>query len=124
MIECISTLEGLDAEADPAPAPDLKKEADKVPAMCGAPEPPVEEVQTTAASITKLCVAADIKKPTEAEISSLVFIKQSLITFKQTFTSQISVFSQKLSSVTGEVATAASLEVQCSRCVSHSSCCR
>jgi len=42
----------------------------------------------------------------------LIIIKQSLITFKQTFVSQISVFSQKLSVVTGSPVTAASLGVK------------
>ena len=51
-------LKGLPATANPQPNPALQSEVSKVPAMCGAPEPPVSEVQTTAASIVNLCAAA------------------------------------------------------------------
>ena len=110
VIECIATIEGLPAAADPAPNTDLSGGVEAVPAMCGAPEPPVEEVQETASSITQLCTTLT-EQPTAAELTSLVFIKQSLLTFKQTFISQISIFSQQLSAITGAVVTAASLGV-------------
>ena len=48
-------LKGLPATANPQPNPALQSEVSKVPAMCGAPEPPVSEVQTTAADIVKIC---------------------------------------------------------------------
>ena len=78
--------------------------------MCGAPEPPVEEVQETASSITQLCTTLT-ERPTAAELTSLVFIKQSLLTSKQTLISQISIFSHQLAAITGAVVTAASLGV-------------
>ena len=39
-------------------------------------------------------------QPTAAELRTLVFIKQSLLTFRQTFTSQIAVFSNKMLALT------------------------
>ena len=81
-----------------------------VPAMCGAPEPPVSEVQSTAASIVRSCSAAT-EQPTAGELRTLIFIRQSLLTFKQTFTSQIAVFSNKLVALTDTTVTAASLSV-------------
>merc|ERR1712106_644135 len=111
VIECISKIEGLPDAEEPTPNKDLKKEADKVPAMCGQAAPPVKEVQKTSASIVKTCATAT-EKPSEAEVKSLLFIKKSLITFKQTFSSQITIFSQKLSDITGKSVTAASLNVQ------------
>ena len=110
VIDCITTLEGLPAAADPKPNPSLQSEVNKVPAMCGAPEPPVSEVQTTAASIVKTCASAT-QQPTAAELKTLIFIKQSLITFKQTFTSQITVFSNKMTALSDLTVTAASLSV-------------
>ena len=111
VIECIATIEELPAASDPEPNADLSNDVEDVPGMCGAPEPPVEEVQKTASSITKLCSTLT-EQPTAAELNTLIFIKQSLITFKQTFISQISIFSQKLSVITGSVVTAASLKVE------------
>ena len=87
-------MKGLPAASNPQPNPALQSEVNKVPAMCGAPEPPVSEVQTTAASIVRTCALAT-EQPTAAELKTLIFIKQSLITFQQTFTSQIPVFSNK-----------------------------
>ena len=110
VIECIATIEGLPAAADPAPNTDLSGGVEAVPAMCGAPEPPVEEVQETASSITQLCTTLT-EQPTAAELTSLVFIKQSLLTFKQAFISQISIFSHQQTTITGAVVTAASLGV-------------
>merc|ERR1712128_119243 len=78
---------------------------------CGQAAPPVKEVQKTSASIVKTCATAT-EKPSEAEIKSLLFIKKSLISFQQTFSSQITIFSQKLSDITGKSVTAASLKVQ------------
>ena len=80
------------------------------PALCGAPEPPVEEVQETASSITPLYTIIT-EQLTAAERASLVFIKQSLLTFKQAFISQISIFSHQQTTITGAVVTAASLGV-------------
>merc|ERR1712106_27453 len=111
VIDCISKIEGLPDAEEPTPNKDLKKEADKVPAMCGQAAPPVKEVQKTSASIVKTCATAT-EKPSEAEVKSLLFIKKSLISFKQTFSSQITIFSQKLSDITGKSVTAASLNVQ------------
>merc|ERR1712106_377988 len=111
VIECISKIEGLPDAEEPTPNKDLRKEADKVPAMCGQAAPPVKEVQKTSASIVKTCATAT-EKPSEAEVKSLLFIKKSLISFKQTFSSQITIFSQKLSDITGKSVTAASLNVQ------------
>merc|ERR1712106_835804 len=111
VIECISKIEGLPDAEEPTPNKDLKKEADKVPAMCGQAAPPVKEVQKTSASIVKTCATAT-EKPSEAEVKSVLFIKKSLISFKQTFSSQITIFSQKLSDITGKSVTAASLQVQ------------
>ena len=110
VIDCITSLESLPTVASPQPNTDLQSEINKVPAMCGAPSPPVEDVQTTAANIVQTCNSAT-QQPTQAELRTLVFIKQSLITFKQTFTSQITIFSNKLTALTDETATAASLEV-------------
>ena len=81
-----------------------------MPAMCGAPEPPVSEVQSTAASIVRSCSAAT-EQPTAAELKTLIFISQSLLVFKQTFTSQITVFSNKMTALTDLTVTAASLSV-------------
>jgi len=110
VISCITTLEGLPAASDPKPNPALQSEVNKVPAMCGAPEPPVSEVQTTAASIVKTC-ASVTQQPTQAELKTLIFIKQSLITFKQTFITQITIFSNKMTALTDVTVTAASLAV-------------
>jgi len=82
-----------------------------VPAMCSAPEPPVEEVQQTSASIVGLCQNLEFR-PAPGQLKSLTFIKQSLLTFKQTFTEQITTFSQKMSDITGESVTAFSLGIQ------------
>ena len=49
--------------------------------------------------------------PTAAELNTLIFIKQSLITFQLTFTSQISVFSNKMTVLTGTTVSAATLNV-------------
>ena len=111
VLECITRVEGLSAAADPKPNAALDDDISKIPAMCGDSEPPVEEVQETAASVTKTCLTLT-EQPTAAEMQILIIIKQSLITFKQTFVSQISVFSQKLSVVTGSPVTAASLGVK------------
>merc|ERR1719422_262008 len=111
VLECIETIEGLPSASDPSPNSDLSSNVEKVPAMCGAEEPPVEEVQNTAADITKTCGSLT-EQPTAAELNALLFIKVSLITFKQTFVSQISIFSQKLTSITGITITAASLKVE------------
>ena len=78
--------------------------------MCGAPEPPVEGVQETASSMTQLYTIIT-ERLTAAEQASLVFIKQSLLTFKETFISQISIFSHQQAAITGAVVTAASLGV-------------
>ena len=110
VLECISSLESLPAAADPQPNPELQSQVNAVPAMCGAPEPPVSEVQSTAASIVRSCSAAT-EQPTAGELRTLIFIRQSLLTFKQTFTSQIAVFSNKLVALTDTTVTAASLSV-------------
>ena len=78
--------------------------------MCGAPEPPVEEVQETASSITQLHTIIT-EQLAAAEQASSVFIKQSLLTFKETFISQTSIFSHQQAAITGAVVTAASLGV-------------
>ena len=110
VLECIGKIEGLDAANDPSENAALKENVEKVPAMCSQPEPPVEEVQKTAVDITSTCSSLT-EAPTEAEIKVLLFIKKSLITFKQTFTSQLTIFTQQLSSVTGVSITASSLSV-------------
>ena len=110
VLECITTIEGLETPSDASSNKDLKKNIDEVPAMCSQPEPPVEEVQKTAADIASVCSSLT-QQPTEAEVKSLLFIKKSLISFKQTFTSQITVFSQQLSAITGFTITEASLSV-------------
>ena len=100
VLECIEKVEGLPAPANPSTNHDLKDAIDKVPAMCSQPEPPVEEIQQVSANITKIC--KDLKEQkTEADMKSILFIKNPLISFKQTFTSQISLVSQQLSSLTG-----------------------
>ena len=112
VIECISTIENLpDDPEGPSIKDDLQDEAEKVPAMCSAPEPPVVEVQKTSASIVGLCQTLQYK-PAPGQLKSLTFIKQSLVTFKQTFTEQITTFSQKWSDITGESVTAASLGIK------------
>jgi len=111
VIECISKIENLPEAEEPKPNKDLKKDVDRVPAMCGEPEPPVEDIQKTSASIVQTCASAT-ERPTEAEIQSLIFIKKSLISFKQTFSSQTTIFSQKLSDITGEAVTASGLKVK------------
>jgi len=111
VIECISKIENLPEAEQPKPNKDLKKDVDRVPAMCGEPEPPVEDIQKTSASIVKTCTSST-ERPTEAEIQSLIFIKKSLISFKQTFSSQTTIFSQKLSDITGEAVTASGLKVK------------
>ena len=109
VIECISKIEGLPKAESPKKNKELQKKAKKVPAMCGAPEPPVDDVQETAAEIVKTCAAAT-EQPVEGQLKSLLFIKTSLISFKMTFTSQITVFSQQLSDITGVAVTAATLK--------------
>ena len=112
VLECIAKIEDLPTATNPEPNSELSSNVQKVPAMCGAAEPPVEEIQETAASITQICSSLTTQ-PTQAELNILVFIKQSLITFKQTFITQITIFSQKLSIITKtEVITAASLGVE------------
>ena len=111
VLECIVNIEGLPASSNPQPNPEFSANVERIPGMCGAPAPPVKEIQTTAASITALCSELT-EQPTEFELNTLLFIKQSLITFKQTFSSQITIFSQKLSVLTGTIISAASLEVQ------------
>merc|ERR1719228_2520834 len=95
VIECITKIEQLPEAESPAIDDNLQGEAEKVPAMCSAPEPPVEKVQETAASITGLCQNLEFR-PAPGQLKSLTFIKQSLLTFKQTFTEQITTFSQKM----------------------------
>merc|ERR1719234_2746827 len=104
-------IEQLPEAESPAIDDNLQGEAEKVPAMCSAPEPPVEEVQQTSASIVGLCQSLTAR-PAPGQLKSLTFIKQSLVTFKQTFTEQITTFSQKMSDITGESVTAFSLGIQ------------
>jgi len=111
VIECITKIEQLPEAESPAIDDNLQGEAEKVPAMCSAPEPPVEEVQQTSASIVGLCQNLEFR-PAPGQLKSLTFIKQSLLTFKQTFTEQITTFSQKMSDITGESVTAFSLGIQ------------
>merc|ERR1719278_1657547 len=111
VIECITKIEQLPEAESPAIDDNLQGEAEKVPAMCSAPEPPVEKVQETAASITGLCQSLEFR-PAPGQLKSLIFIKQSLVTFKQTFTEQITTFSQKMSDITGKSVTAASLGIK------------
>ena len=95
VIECIANIEGLPAAADPATT-QTSWEVGADPVMCGAPEPPVEEVQYAASSFTQLYTTIT-ERPTAAELTFLVFIEQSLLTFKQTFISQISIFRSQYS---------------------------
>ena len=53
MIECISRIEGLEAASDPTENAALKKNVEKIPAMCSQPEPPVKDIQKTA-SLSKV----------------------------------------------------------------------
>ena len=99
VIECIANIEGPPAAADPATT-QTSWEVGADPVMCGVPEPPVEEVQYAASSSTQLYTTIT-ERPTAAELTSLVFIKQSLLTFKQTFISQISIFSHQQAAITG-----------------------
>ena len=111
VLECIVSLEDLPATTAPETNSEFISLVQNIPAMCSSPEPPVKEIQETAANITKLC-GSFTSQPTPGELNILVFIKQSLITFKQTFITQITIFSQKLSVLTKSEVTAASLGVE------------
>ena len=111
VLECIVSLEDLPATTAPETNSEFISLVQNIPAMCSSPEPPVKEIQETAANITKLC-GSFTSQPTPGELNILVFIKQSLITFKQTFITQITIFSQKLSVFTKSEVTAASLGVE------------
>ena len=74
VIECITKIEQLPEAESPAIDDNLQGEAEKVPAMCSAPEPPVEKVQETAASITGLCQSLEFR-PAPGQLKSLIFIK-------------------------------------------------
>ena len=110
VIQCIEKIEGLPAPDNPTSNSELKKAIDQVPAMCSQASPPVEEVQQISANITRICQDITEQK-TEADMKSISFIKNPLISFKQTFLSQISVFSQQLSAITGAAVNVASLGV-------------
>ena len=111
VLECIVSLEDLPSTTAPEPNSEFISLVQNIPAMCSSSEPPVKEIQETAANITKLC-GSFTSQPTPGELNILVFIKQSLITFKQTFITQITIFSQKLSVLTKSEVTAASLGVE------------
>ena len=111
VLECIASIEDLTATTTPEPNSEFMTLVENIPAMCSEPEPPVEVIQETAADIVKLC-GSFTSQPTPGELNILVFIKQSLITFKQTFITQITIFSQKLSVFINTEITAASLDVE------------
>ena len=111
VLECIASIEELPASTTPEPNSEFMSLVENIPAMCSEPEPPVEVIQETAADIVKLC-GSFTSQPTPGELNILVFIKQSLITFKQTFITQITIFSQKLSVFINTEITAASLDVE------------
>ena len=110
VLECLTKIEGLPKSEDPTANEALKKNIDEVPAMCSSPEPPVKTVQKTAADVVTACSSLTVQ-PTAGEVKSISFIKKSLISFKQTFTSQITISSQQLSDITGVSVTASSLAV-------------
>ena len=111
VLECIASIEDLTATTTPEPNSEFMTLVENIPAMCSEPEPPVEVIQETAVDIVKLCGSFS-SQPTPGELNILVFIKQSLVTFKQTFITQITIFSQKLSVFINTEITAASLDVE------------
>ena len=109
VLDCIAKIEDLKEAESPERNEDLDT-AETITEMCGQSEPPVDKVQEASAAFIKVCNAAT-SKPNEGQLKSLIFIKKSLLTFKQTFTSQITVFSQRLTDITGTSVTASSLSV-------------
>ena len=111
VVNCIEKIEVFKQPAEPSSNDYLKDMIDDVQALASKARPPVKLIQTISADIVRECSDSDNLEMSTADLQSLKFIKNPLVTFEQMFTSQISVVSQQLASITGQTVTAANLKV-------------
>ena len=110
IVKCIEKIEALPESEDSND--ELIDKISQVTALASEARPPVKEIQRISMEINRECADKDNLEMNSVDLKLLKFLKNPLVTFEQMFTSQISVFSQKLATITGRTVTAANLDVE------------